>query len=209
MNEKEKTRMRMNRFPIFRTSARICVVGLLLGLVSAMTGTAGADEQLEVTPPGTLEFVGENAITSENGFFHSWHVIESSIDPVALGESYAIIEIDLSSVDTGINRRDNHLRDPDFFEVENYPTARVRVHSAVQSGVTDSAAGRFTAQFDIDLQGVKKTVPGELVVASEAPLTFEGSLVVDRMDFGVGAKPSRWNPMSVKAKMPVRFRIEL
>src|SRR3954454_3797742 len=32
------------------------------------------------------------------------------------------VEIDASSVSTGDDQRDGHLRSPDFFDVENYPT---------------------------------------------------------------------------------------
>ena len=66
--------------------------------------------------------------------------------------------------------------------------------------------GRFTHD---DLHGVQKTLEGEITLVSESPLAFEGGLVIDRLEFGVGAPPRRWNPMSIEAGIPIRFRVEL
>src|SRR6516164_7883260 len=37
-------------------------------------------------------------------------------------DSSVSAEIDLTSIDTGNEQRDGHLKSPDFFEVETYPT---------------------------------------------------------------------------------------
>src|ERR1700752_1888467 len=37
-------------------------------------------------------------------------------------DSSVTAEIDMSSIDTGNEQRDGHIRSADFFEVENYPT---------------------------------------------------------------------------------------
>jgi len=199
--------MQRNRQLILRAIGLVGAV-FLVGVLELGSGPAGAESDRETESPGTLEFVGKNAFATANGMFHDWRVVESSIDPTALSESFAIIEVDLASVDTGSNRRDNHLRDPDFFEVETYPVAKIRVHSAHPNGQTETGRPRFSVQFDIDLHGVQKTLEGEVAVVDEESLVFEGSLVLDRIDFGVGAAPSRWNPMSVKAAIPIRFRVE-
>ena len=119
-----------------------------------------------------------------------------------------MVRVDLASIDTGIERRDDHLRNPDFFEVERYPVATVRVHSFRADGQTDAGRPRYRARFDFDLHGVEKTLEGEVVLVSESPPRFEGSLVLDRTDFGIGAPPSRWNPMSVAAEIPIRFEAQ-
>ena len=181
---------------------------LMLGLVAAFGSNAEEGNKEVASVPGTLEFVGHNLFGDANGKFHAWRITESSVDPAALADSYAVVEVDLASVDTGIVRRDDHLRDPDFFEVEKFPVARIRVHSLMASGDPELGQPRFAASFDIDLHGVQKTVEGEIRRVSEAPLIFEGGLVLDRVVFGVGAPPSRWNPMSVKAEIPVSFRVE-
>lgn len=196
------------RFPILRRGGAIALT-FLLGLLAGANAPARGDSAPDTKSPGRLEFVGKNAFATANGVFHEWRVVESEVDPLAIADSYAVVEVYLESVDTGSGRRDDHLRNPDFFEVETYPVARVRVHSARPLGQTEAGRPRFSARFDIDLHGVQKSLEGEVVLVGDNPVAFEGSLVVDRMDFGVGPPPSRWNPMAVKAEIPIRFRIEL
>ncbi len=189
-----------------RTLAGI-LAAVSLVLISA-SGQAQDADGTASTPPGTIEFTGKNLFATANGTFHSWRLVAAAVDPDALEASTATVEIDLASVDTGIERRDDHLRNPDFFEVERFPVATVRFHSAERDGETEAGEPRYRAKFDIDLHGVRKTLDGEVVRVSEDPLAFEGSLVVDRTAFGVGGAPSRWNPMAVRAEIPVSFRVE-
>lgn len=188
-------------------------IGWLVGVVILWVASAGMaaepDPEASAGPPGKIEFIGKNLFATANGTFHRWQIVESELDFDALAESFAVVRVDLVSIDTGIERRDDHLRNPDFFEVEKYPVATVRVHSFRADGKTEAGRPRYLASFDFDLHGVTKTIEGQLVHASESPLRFEGSLVIDRMDFGIGAPPSRWNPMSVAAEIPIRFEVEL
>ena len=188
---------------MLRRIDRRTAIGAMLVVLLA----AGVLSASDPAPPGRIEFVGKNAIATANGTFHQWRVVERRIDADDPAESWAVVEIDLASVDTGIERRDDHLRDPDFFEVETWPTARVRAHSLEPAGIDDEGRPRFAARFDVDLHGVEKTLEGEVVLVGASPVTFEGRLVVDRTDFGVGPAPSRWNPMSIDAEIPVRFRV--
>ena len=115
------------------------------------------------------------------------------------------MEVDLASVDTGNGQRDDHLRDPDFFEVERYPTATVKVHSVRPAPA--GAEGAYEADFDIDLHGVQRTLVGNLRLVSPDPLEIEGDLLMNRSDFGVGAPHRGWNPLSVRPDVPVTFRV--
>ncbi|MCR9094556.1 MAG: YceI family protein [bacterium] len=180
---------------------------MALGAMLVVLVTAGGLMAADPSPPGTIRFIGKNAFATADGTFHAWRVVDRSIDPADPAGSWAVVEIDLASVDTGIARRDDHLRDPDFFEVETWPTARVRAHSLAPAGANDENRPRFTAKFDVELHGVQNTIDGEVVLVETSPTTFEGTLVVDRMAFGVGPRPSRWNPMSIDAEIPVRFRV--
>ena len=199
-----------------RLIAALVVVGLAsVAVVSGVSAEGdgammpdASQEESAPTPPGWIKFVGKNLIMKAKGRFHEWRIVESSIDPASLEDAYAVVEVDLSSVDTGIERRDKHLRTPDFFEVETYPVATVRVHSPRPIDDPESAHPRYAARFDINLHGVDKTVEGEIELISPDPVVFEGELVIDRTDFGVGPTPSGWSPMTPKAEIPVRFHVE-
>ncbi|MCA9503090.1 MAG: YceI family protein [Myxococcales bacterium] len=186
----------------------VSAVGLaMLGLVFGLSSAASAGD--EAATPGRIEFVGRNGIATANGTFHVWQIVEHAIDLAAIEQGHAVVEIDLASVDTGSPRRDAHLRNPDFFEVERFPTARVRVYDARPIEPDAEGRRRFAVRYDVDLHGVQKTLEGEITLVSESPLAFEGGLVIDRLEFGVGAPPRRWNPMSIEAGIPIRFRVEL
>ncbi len=185
------------------------VLALVLGAVLIGNPSVAEDMEAVATPPGTLEFLGENLIMKAKGIFHDWRVIEGSVDPDAIEDAFVVVEVALASLDTGIERRDNHLRNPDFFEVETYPLARVRIHSPRPIEDPSGDYPRFAVRFDVNLHGVEKTLDGEIVLMGSSPLVFEGKLTIDRMEFGVGPKPGFWSPMVPKAEIPVSFRVEL
>src|SRR6201981_3858919 len=68
-------------------------------------------------------------------------------------ESSVTAEIDLSSIDTGNEQRDAHIRSADFFEVETYPTMTYR-----STGVRPHRDG-FIVDGGVTLKGVRQEVP--------------------------------------------------
>jgi polyisoprenoid-binding protein YceI len=195
---------RMSQFP--RKHA-IAVLLVVLGICGA---SATGAENLRASPPapGSLEFVGRHLLSTANGRFREWRVVESQFALDALDESYAIVEVSLGSLDTGNDRRDQHLRTADFFEIEKYPIATARVHSLTPVGETEAGNPLFAAEFDLDLHGVKKTLSGEIELVSTQPAVFTGRLTMNRLDFEVGPPENLWNPMSVRAEISVNFRVE-
>ena len=69
-----------------------------------------------------LAFIGRHfMLTKVRGRFTGLSgVIEVAEEP---GESTAEVTIDMASVESGNEARDEHLRSPDFFDVARYPTA--------------------------------------------------------------------------------------
>jgi polyisoprenoid-binding protein YceI len=91
-------------------------------------------------------------------------------------------KIQVNSINTGINKRDNHLKQEEYFHVEKYPTI-----SFQSSSVSAPGTNRLLVKGNITIKG--KTLPIELQVAlkevgGKTQFTITGQ--VDRRDFGVG-----------------------
>ena len=61
--------------------------------------------------------------------------------------------IDVGSIDTGIVKRDNHLRSAEFFAAEKYPAVTFKSHSVKQTG---AQAGDIMG--DLTMHGVTKPI---------------------------------------------------
>jgi len=98
--------------------------------------------------------------------------------------------IGVATVDTGVEQRDTHLKSPDFFGVDSFPTATFTSTSVVKSGSKLTIAG------DLTLHGVTKPV----VLEAEGPAGpvpgmdhkphagFSATTTISRSAFGIGTK---------------------
>jgi polyisoprenoid-binding protein YceI len=101
-------------------------------------------------------------------------------------DSSVTAEIDLSSIDTGSEQRDAHIRSADFFEVETYPTMTYRSTGVRQDGDVYILDGVLT------LKGVTKEVELALELNGFGPDAYGGTRAgftaigeINRRDFGV------------------------
>ena len=110
-----------------------------------------------------------------------------ALDPKDIGKSSVDIRIDVASIDTANEKRDNHLRSPDFFDAAKYPSMHfvsTRVYKAKRGLRVD---GKLT------LHGVSRVVTLEIEDMSPAvvgPYGFErrgftATAKIDRRDFGL------------------------
>lgn len=91
-------------------------------------------------------------------------------------------KIQVSSLNTGINKRDNHLKQEEYFHLEKYPTITFQ-----STSVSAPNAGQLLVKGNMTIKG--KTLPIELTVAvkengGKTQFSITGQL--DRKDFGVG-----------------------
>jgi polyisoprenoid-binding protein YceI len=123
-------------------------------------------------------------VSKARGRFTSYDVtIVTSEDP--LGSSVAAT-IDLASIDTGNEPRDNHLRSADYFEVEKYPTMSYR-----STGIRRTDDG-WVIDGELTLHGVTRQVPLAVEVNGFGPDPFGGQRAgfsataqINRRDFGI------------------------
>jgi polyisoprenoid-binding protein YceI len=84
-------------------------------------------------------------------------------------DSSVTAEIDLASIITGSEQRDQHIRSADFFEVETYPTMTYRSTGIRQDG------GDYVIDGELTLKGVTKSVPLTLELNGFGPDPFGGT----------------------------------
>lgn len=75
------------------------------------------------------------------------------VDDKDITKSKVTATIDTSSIDTGVAKRDAHLRNADFLEVEKYPTM-----TFVSTKVARDGADKLKVTGDLTLHGVTRSV---------------------------------------------------
>lgn len=104
-----------------------------------------------------------------------------------LDASLVNVTVELSSVDTGNEMRDNHLRNKDFFDVEQTPKM-----TFASTGLRP-AGDKWVLTGDLTIREITKAVEIEVGflgvdptgMQGEQRLGFEGSTSITRSDFGV------------------------
>lgn len=102
--------------------------------------------------------------------------------------SRVIFEIDTASVTTGIDRLDNHLRSPDFFDAAKYPRATFTSESIAPD--TDKwESGTYQLSGVLDLRGVRKTISFPVkVTLTPQELRTQAEFAIDRQEWNIAYK---------------------
>jgi polyisoprenoid-binding protein YceI len=135
--------------------------------------------------------------------------IVTGSDPL---ESSVTASIDLSSVNTGNEQRDGHIRSADFFEVDKHP------HMTFQSTGVRAADEGFVLDGDLTLKGVTKAITLQLEINGFGPDAYGGTRCgfsaqgeLNRGDFGVsfnGPIPGVPGGVAVSDRVTINLEIE-
>jgi polyisoprenoid-binding protein YceI len=165
----------------------------------ATTQSFGTQTDVAVRPaPGTyaidpghssVSFTGRHLMISKvRGRFN----VQEGTLVIAEDPEQSSVEatIDATSVQSGDAKRDEHLRSPDFFDVEQFPTITFR-----STAVRDHGDGEFTLDGELTVRDVTKPVSlvGEYLGTSVSPwgstvTGFTAEVEVNRKDWGL-----EWN----------------
>ena len=157
---------------------------MAIGAALLITATAQALDTYKVDPAhSSIGFsVDHMVIDTVHGRFRQFDG-SITVDPQngnALKQASATIQA--KSIDTDVEKRDNHLRSPDFFDAEKYPT--ITFESTGVDGQT--LTGKFT------LHGVTKEI--SLPIKIKGPikdpmgnthLSLEANTKLNRKDYGL------------------------
>ncbi len=101
-------------------------------------------------------------------------------------DSTFTFSIDTTSIDTNNANRDDHLRSPDFFNVEQFDEA-----TFTTTGIEPADEGPHTLKGDLTLNGVTKPIEADLTFTGTGEFRgsqvagFEAVFTINRSDFGI------------------------
>ncbi len=187
----------MKRFP-----ALPALVLLSLLTMGAASGTSDREENprepmsWKVDASHTeINFSVKHFFTPVTGTFRSFD-IELMFDAEAPENSSVKVDIDVASIDTNNERRDNHLRSEDFFNAGRFPKMTFQSTAVRESGPGQLVAtGKLTIKetsrevdLAINVLGVRD-LPSEMqemMGGITRVAGFQGSTTIDRREFEVG-----------------------
>lgn len=163
--------------------------------VPAGDAVAAADGAAVEAPKDYIRAVilhadGQRPVTAN---FEKFEIVEANIDLTKLEEVKAVIAVELGSVLTGDEKRDGHVKSPDFFDIEKFAKATITVKGLK---AVENTPDTFDATATLDLHGVQKDIPVQFkVVEKQADaLIIEGEVKgLARGDWQVGGAPEKVN----------------
>lgn len=138
----------------------------------------------------SIEFSGKHMLVSTvKGKFGTF-TVDATVNEDDLPASAAVITVDAASLDSGVEQRDGHLRSPDFFDVETYPTIKFVSRKIEPNGGED-----YKIVGDLTIRDVTREVVLDAEVAGPVESPFGGRVIaltaegkINRKDWGLS-----WN----------------
>ena len=149
-----------------------------------------------------VNFVAEALFLTAHGYFERFDA-DVQLDSEKLENSALTFTIDAASINTRVERRDNHLRSADFFDVANHPKI-----TFVATKIRQVDGRNLVITGDLSIRGKTKTidVPTILVFLREGRGRFKGEFKINRQEFGISYN-SRANP--IEDEVLVQFDLNL
>lgn len=193
---------------------------LTLTIIAGVSSGPSHDAFHPVEPVDRIHFEADKAhsnlgfrvrhlgIANVNGSFEDYKV-SVSFEPGNLSTMRAEAIIQIASIETGIERRDNHLRSDDFFNAEMYPEMRF-----VSKEVRGVSGNKFELVGDLTIRNVTQEIVfdaeflGMGSMGDTQKAGFEAVTTINRFDYNL-----KWDRITEAGGLVVaenvRIRLDL
>lgn len=142
---------------------------------------AEVDGKVGITPDNTrIEFIGAHAPGKTEPRKGEFNKFMGHVDLDAQELQAIHVDIDTTSLKTEIDKLTNHLKSPDFFNVNEHPQASFN-STAIQS----DGDGKATVTGDLTLLGKTESIQFPVTYSTEDGLKLTADFVIDRTKFGM------------------------
>jgi polyisoprenoid-binding protein YceI len=164
---------------------------LCASTLALLASAPAAVETYKIDPVhSSVGFTIRHFFTSVPGVFTKFSGV-ITVDRDRLENSSVTATIEVPSVDTRTEKRDNHLRSPDFFDAVKFPAMTFKSTSWKQTG-----EGAFDVTGDLTIKDVTKSVVLKVKLLGFGPgmqgamlSGWEASTTLNRNDFGITTFP--------------------
>ena len=166
------------------------VLALLIIGFTGSTQLADAADMYEIdTAHSMILFRAKHKGVSYNyGRFNAFNG-KITMDETDVSKSTIEFEVKTASVDTGNQKRDQHLRSPDFFSAKQFP---VITFKSTKVQTKESEKDMLEVTGDLELLGVKKSITVDVEITGkskgrdgESLIGFESIFTIKRSEFGM------------------------
>ena len=163
----------------------------VVALFTAAAWAQGSEWQIDPAHTSVAFTVRHMGISNVHGHFTKVSG-SATIDDSDVTKSSVNANIDVASIDTGVQMRDNDLRSPNYFDAQQFPTITFKSKSISKAG-----DNKLKIVGDLTIHGVTKEVTLD-VDGPSAPIKMgpnmrrglSATTSINRKDFGVGSKAS-------------------
>jgi len=129
-------------------------------------------------------------ISDVDGLFNKFQATATA-DKADFSDAVFELSVEVPSINTQVEMRDNHLKSADFFEVEKYPTMTFK-----STSIKKVSKDKYKLSGDLTLHGITKPVTMDLWYrgtnvdkdSKKATSGFQLTGVIKRSDFNIGPK---------------------
>ena len=177
-------------------------------VIAGLNVAASANETYKFDPSGsTIGFSVHQFVGTTHGKFTKFNG-KVDIDREHPENSSVTVQIDVRSIDTRIKKRDDHLRSPEFFNVEKFPQMTFKSRSVKRTGPqSGDIIGDFT------MHGVTKpiTLHVKLLTPMNETTRTRWSVMTDpitRRDFNLMFSPAAETVSGISQIVAINIEIE-
>lgn len=163
---------------------RILITMLLMGTMLAGSAHAGEAYEVERAHSSISFAVTHMVLSKTKGQFQDFSG-KVMLDEKDITNSSVEVTIKTASIDTDDPKRDGHLKSADFFDVEKYPTITFKSKKVMKSNAGFSVVGDLTIRDVTKEVTIPFTMKGPISAMGSKRFGAEGSLTINRQDFGV------------------------
>ena len=155
-------------------------------LLAASLAAAAADYTIDTDHSSVTFKIKHLAVSTVTGRFGKFSGTVD-LDPANLKSLKTTAAIEIASVNTDNEKRDEHLRGPDFLDAAKFPQM-----TFLSKEVKDNGNGKLSIVGDLTLHGVTKPVTLDVQYSGAAKSPMGGEVVgltasttINRQDFGI------------------------